>query len=320
MKIFGSEVKLDLNVLDITKSVVVVIVLIYTISFINKAEKFFDTPKQQWDKTTIEAIAAGVAKAQVAESNKDLKATIRALQDASTALQHAQENDEVIKEIGQTVARIEDNTVSLAGNKETFDDRPMATIDAENVDLKDANGNPYTIATARYSPDVPEGIDKWSFNTWPRTISAEVILTRDEDGRPNRYMSLYTQSEWAKDPNERQPLKIESLSWVKGKENTKKFRFAPRIGFSGIFGTDIVAPALDYSLFSYGRTKVDMTWRFVDIAVGGNEEDWLFSLTPVSYNLGEILPVVSNLFTGPFVSYKLGDTAYTFGLSTSIPF
>ncbi len=63
-----------------------------------------------------------------------------------------------------------------------------------------------------------------------------------------------------------------------------------------------------------------MTWRFLDIGVGGNKEGMSLALTPVSYNLGETLPVISNLFIGPYIGWEIGDPTYSFGLSTSIPF
>lgn len=322
MEFFGGKLKLDLNVWDITKSILAVVVLIYTINFMNSAERFMNAPKQKWDETTITKIAEGVVKVQVAESNKDLKAAIKALEDASTAIQTAKANDEKIKEIGQAVGRIEDNTVSLAGDIKTFKDRPTATLATANVDLLDANGEKFTIATARYSPDVPEGVEKWSFNTWPRTVTAEVLLTEDDNGRPNRYISLYTQSDWEDDVTKRQPLKInqEDVMWVKGEEKTKKFRFAPRIGFSGMFGKEYIVPALDYSLMSYGRTKVDMTWRFLDLSAGGNKETTLLALTPFSYNIGELLPVISNMFVGPTIAYDLDTQKKDYFFSTSIPF
>lgn len=319
MKIFGGEIKLDLNVWDITRSILAVITLIYIISFMGKAERFINTPPQQWDETTIIKIAEGVVKAQVSPNTKALEATIKALEATSLALQTIQANNEHVEELGQIVGRVEDNTVSLKGELQKFKDRPTATLDTAVVRMKDANNEEYAVATAFYSPDVTQG-DKWSINTWPRTYHANVILTHDEEGRSNRYMELWTQSEWAKDPEKRQPIKITNFAWDKEKLKSKKFRFAPRVGFSGMFGTKSIVPALDYSLFSYGRTKVDMVWRFLDIGIGGNKESTLFSLTPVSYNLGESIPVISNLFIGPYIGWEIGDPTYSFGLSTSIPF
>lgn len=319
MELFAGKLKLDLSIWDITKSVIAVVALIYVINFMSKAENFFNTPKEKWDKTTIEMIATGVAKAQVAENNKILKDAIEALKETSKALQAAQANDETIKELGSAVARIEDNTISVKSDVKEFAGRPTATLAEANVDLLDADGNKYTIATARFSPDVPEGIDNWSFNTWPRTIHANVVLSEDEEGRPNRYLELYTKSDWEADPDKLQPLKIESLSWAKGEVKDKKFRFAPRLGASYLFGTETIVPALDYSFMSYGRTNRDMTWRFLDIGFGGNEDDLIVSLTPFSYNLGEMVPVIENLFVGPTVGILLDEQEYSYGLSLSIP-
>ena len=115
------------------------------------------------------------------------------------------------------------------------------------------------------------------------------------------------------------PINVKTVNWAKGELQEKKFRWGPRIGFSGIIDTVDIFPAIDVSLFSYGRTKRDIDWRFFGMAAGGSKDIFFISMYPFSYNVGNFLPLVENLFVGPTFSIN-SNSEKSYGIGISVPF
>jgi hypothetical protein len=83
-----------------------------------------------------------------------------------------------------------------------------------------------------------------------------------------------------------------------------------------------MAPGLDFSTTSYGRTNRDMDWRFLIPSIGAANKDGstevVFGFTPVQWNFGEIVPIIENTFLGPSVAWSDGEMSY--GVSFAVPF
>jgi hypothetical protein len=120
------------------------------------------------------------------------------------------------------------------------------------------------------------------------------------------------------------PIKLTEVKWAKNKISHKSFSFLnPRLGLSGVFTNDFFAPTLDLSIASYGRTNVDMDWRFLTFGAGisntdEEDDDFVFSFSPAQWNFGKAVPLINNAFIGPSIGWAGGNTS--FGVSFSIPF
>ena len=65
--------------------------------------------------------------------------------------------------------------------------------------------------------------------------------------------------------------------------------------------------SLGISISAFGRTKNDNDWRFLRLGVGfTTNKDWFLSATPVQYNLGRYIPLVSDLWLSAGAVYDGG--------------
>jgi hypothetical protein len=156
--------------------------------------------------------------------------------------------------------------------------------------------------------------DPWSLKIYPRKYDVTTVLGQDEEGRHYAYSKF---SITANGKTETIPIK----STLKQEVPSSSFRLDPRIYLSvdsGITtsGKDIkgeVLPGIMVSFLSYGKTKTDPDWTFLDVGVGyaTQRQTVGFVFAPVNYNVGHHLPGMRNLHLGPAVSV---DTGGNFGL------
>jgi len=175
-----------------------------------------------------------------------------------------------------------------------------------------------------FHPNQPDQNKLWKTGTYPLEFDVNVIETEDKNGTFNRYAELNVENNQMKETKgNKYPVKITRLDWAKRELSTKSWSFwNPRIGLSGIFTNDFYAPALDLSIASYGKTDVDMDWRFLTVGVGvANMDDKsgvAFSFSPIQWNFGKAVPLIENAFVGPAVGWYDGQSS--FGITLSIPF
>lgn len=144
----------------------------------------------------------------------------------------------------------------------------------------------------------------WNLTVYPRTYSVTTVLGEDENGRHYTYNKFYITSN-----GETYTVPINSSKFVEEAPEAE-FRFNPRLYLGVDVGSHIqtpqaeVTPNIGIALFSYGSTKLKPDFTFVHAGVGFNTqtETPAIMLTPVTYNLGEPLPLVENLQVGPSVS------------------
>ena len=178
------------------------------------------------------------------------------------------------------------------------------------------------VATVYYSPNVKKG-DKWAVQTHPLKYNATVVSSEDRDGNENRYVEFWAENDFVKESKGvKYELPLDKVDWVKKEPKDKEFMFNPRLGISANFGATSIYPGLDLSLFSYGKTKRDMDWRFLSFGVGGTSKDIYVGLIPISYNMGEFLPLVENMFIGPYIGTGISSfgSKINYGVGISVPF
>lgn len=156
----------------------------------------------------------------------------------------------------------------------------------------------------------------WSLDVLPRNYFVTNIISQDEEGRDIIYNKFEIEVNGKK-----YPVNI-SKSETLQKVPESEFWFNPRLYLGVGVGPTIVnkvsaevIPYLDVSLFSYGKNKAESTWTFLGLGLGMHaiNKTPALTLNPVSYNVGEPLPLVDNLFIGPSVSVDTEANVSVFG-------
>lgn len=247
---------------------------------------------------------------------KDLSTSIIAL---------TKERGQEINDIGMSIAKLKQSVELLKGSSDKVYNK--AGKDEHHyffkkIYMKDADGNPFPVAWAMFYPNRPED-KQWKTGTYPLEFHERVVLAEtdssDKDYRLDVIGETWIENNQMKETRgQKFPVELESFDWVRRELKDKKWNFNPRlsIGFNG--GTELF-PSLNMSFFSYGKTKGDMDWKFLTAGVGGNADNFMMHLAPASYNLGKPLPLIDNIFIGPYLSID-SESENGFGVMADVPF
>jgi hypothetical protein len=195
----------------------------------------------------------------------------------------------------------------------------------EPVDQYGYNKNKQTLVLTEPfgKTDVPIG--QVSFSAWqekpfdvqlePRQYTAINILGTDENGK------TYTYSKFAvKVDGKVYDIDIADAKLVEELPEPK-FRFSPRIYIGADFGTLVsepqfqFVPNLELMLFSRGLTSTYPTWTFLGLGAGFsvNTKNVEFLMSPVSYNVGQYIPFLKNLYISTDVGLNTHAQFSVFG-------
>jgi len=271
----------------------------------------------------------------VTKQSDDWKTIITELRKENVAMAELiKQNQETIKNVGKVSAKMNEN-LSLELRK-LSDHTYKAGIDDPNEQYfkkiyakeKDADGNivEIPIAWAIYYPNKP--LDKqWKTGVYPIEYKTKVIQTEQQDGQWNTYIEAWAENNKDKASRGKElPLKIEVADFTQVKKETTEFYWwAPHINLNidtgfGSKVNSVVGGGLSISTSGYGRTKNDLIYRFIDFGLGTNGDDVWCKFSPIAYNIGEFIPLVSNTFIDPFIGYVFNENKTIFGLSLSVPF
>lgn len=290
---------------DITKSVGV-LAMVAIIGFCGY--KFFNKPTISPDMKN--EIIGHVTKAVIQESDKQLKVILK--QNNASIKAAKAHNDEKIKEVGKIVVGLKQTAERRLGSNHIYDRDNVLAHEFIKIYRKDADGNKFLAAWAMYHPNqVPE--KRWKTGTYPLVLNTTVIETENEEGTSNIYVDVF-----AKRKDKEFPLDVNEVQWVRKEIKDKKFSFNTRLGFTGFIGVDIY-PGVDISLFSYGRTKRDLDWRFAIFGAGMDNDSVYGHFSPAQYNIGNFVPLIENMYVGPFISID-DDLELEYGGGVSVLF
>lgn len=190
----------------------------------------------------------------------------------------------------------------------------------QNLDLKEPFGD-------KQVPWGNAGFSAWKKEPWdltiyPREYHIGTVLAVDENNRHFAYSQF-----WVESQGQRYNIPISSASFVE-EYPLPRFRFNV-IPFLGVdFGVIAspplrweVTPNLQLSLFSYGKTTVLPQFVFLGLGLGYETQAKTlgFVLSPVNYNLGDILPLINNLYVGPTISLDVvGNFSIMGGVRVSL--
>ena len=147
-----------------------------------------------------------------------------------------------------------------------------------------------------------------------QTFGGQLVETRLPSGGINHYMELY---ELGPKGERIKHLKLEKFEVVVADELAPRwFWWAPGIDIAGLVGAGpenlpYIGGSLGLSFMGYGRTTNDLSWRFLRVSLDFGTDIGV-GFTPVLYNLGELIPLISNLWVGPHVQ-KGFLTSWTVG-------
>lgn len=119
-------------------------------------------------------------------------------------------------------------------------------------------------------------------------------------------------------------LRVTSSEFKQLIEKTTQFYWwAPHLDLgvdnSFMFGSGSLydpGASLGLTIMGYGHTKNDLEWKFIRIGAGLNlSKEFYLTLQPVTYNIGQFIPLLSDLWIGLGAVWDLGNA---WGISLSI--
>jgi hypothetical protein len=230
--------------------------------------------------------------------------------------------DEKLTNIGQIVSSIPATHTN---------DQPSTTV--VNVPSTDPNS---TVTYKEYSKDITipaknsEGKDTelpiawakfkdqtklWDSGTYALKYNVSVIQSERENGTINSYITSSIEDAHGVTA----PLEV-NAKFIQTKLTEKKmFWFAPKLSLNAdINNRGNGGGGLSCSMSSYGRTKIDSSWKFLEIGVSTNGDEAWLKFMPASWNAGDVIPGISNTFISPYIGIDKEGT--NFGIGLSVPF
>jgi hypothetical protein len=141
----------------------------------------------------------------------------------------------------------------------------------------------------------------------------QMVETKTKSGAVNNYFKL-----WEVDDkkNKIAEFKLDKFEvYIEDLRENEFHWFNPKLDLGASFAlqTNLLptySGSIGLSLMSYGLSKNDIIWRFGRVSLE-LQKNLTLGFSPVMYNLGHNIPVISNIWTGPIItvnrsSYGLG--------------
>ena len=161
----------------------------------------------------------------------------------------------------------------------------------------------------------------WSYELFTRKYKLATVVSKKDSGQLVFHHNLKYNS--SADGDKEYPIKLTSSSFKQAQLGSKFFWLNPKLDFNFFIGgrvtdfalgpgnpSDIVSFGADLgvSLSSYGETKIDSWWRMFRFGIGydAQRQAGHLSFAPTSFNLGKLLPLISNMYLAPQIGI---DTA-----------
>lgn len=158
----------------------------------------------------------------------------------------------------------------------------------------------------------------WSYNIYPRSYDISTVIGTDNDGRHYVYNKFSITSN-----GKVNSLKITNAKYEEEYPSPSFSFWNPHVflGVDGGLGVSSLplkgefTPNLSFGFLSYGKTKVSPDWIFGDVGVGYGVVDkkLQFQIMPAQYNLGRVLPFISNTYVGPVLGVGIDGVIYVGG-------
>jgi len=186
----------------------------------------------------------------------------------------------------------------------------------QNKELTDVNTAPLAFVTFDAAKDKP-----WKYSVYERQFYLSTAVARQDNGQFIFYHTLnYSVPEKS---NEKHRIKLTSSEYLQVPESRKMFWWNPLLDVGAFVGANIhsftIGPGrsdgvfsfgaeLGISFSSYGYTKADNLWRLFRVGLGYDAERRAghLSFSPAAFNIGDPLPLLTNLWVYPYVGIDSG--------------
>jgi hypothetical protein len=152
----------------------------------------------------------------------------------------------------------------------------------------------------------------WDYNVYSRRYTSVSVISMNEDERHFVHSKMYVEVNGKKEA-----LPIAKAEFVEEYPESK-FRFNPNLylGVDAAFkllpfeGEGI--PNLTLSIFNYGKFKNKPDWTILNLGLGYaiDDKNSAISINPISYNIANHIPLVSNMYIGPSFNIGLNSSVY----------
>jgi len=192
---------------------------------------------------------------------------------------------------GQLYTAIDERTLKAVGR-----------IEAQYQDIR-------IDALCRFTPDpdiAPRIPFEFDYNLH-LLLAGELVETLTSSGAVNHYFNL-----WELDENGKrlERLEISKFNTIVNDQRTTQFYWwTPKLDVGvllGFRGNGQFSPggSLGVSAMGFGLTKNDLSWRFLHLSMDLSGQAGV-GFDPFQYNLGQNLPLISNLWISPHFTYFL---------------
>jgi hypothetical protein len=306
--------KFETSLVDVGKFLLIIFVVIFLWVNVNKFLNTFNKSDSAL-LPRIERLEEGLVKVSGQENTAELKRLIEELrQEQSIALKAVKDANQKVDELTKVVTKLKADSKMQSGSTYKDPEKDTRSFSDTVVSRKDAKGEELPMSRVFYHPDIEE--NPWTVQNFPLDLHTNILQTQQENGEYSNYVETYFTNDFVKSSKGKKYYFDSDVSWAKREIKDKKFRFNMRLGLTGNVTGEEVYPGLDISFASYGKTKRDMDWRFLTLGVGTDNEDIYGYCYPVQYNIGNHIPLVENVFFGPFIGTgPEGEVNYGGGIS-----
>jgi len=267
------------------------------------------------------------AQTDITASNSELwKSEVSALKTDNDALYDAikKANEQIIS-IGKVTTTVPEShdagkpsdSVNTATNNTP---KPTGSIPTEqvvsynkNISIKGKSKDDVTkevdfaLASVKFYPKTK----LWDVDTYGLNYNIDIIRAQREDGAISSYINA-----WMFNSKGDKIAVDVNAKFIELKLPEKKFFWwTPNVN---ITGDTHLGLGVSFSPMSYGTTKKDLDWRFGQIGISHNENGYYGKFIPFDWNIGQVIPFISNSYVGPSIDYD-GDK-FKYGLNLSVSF
>jgi hypothetical protein len=161
----------------------------------------------------------------------------------------------------------------------------------------------------------------WEFNVPERKYSVTSVLGQDENGRHYSYSKFAIKSS-----GKTYDVKIDDNKFLEEYPKEKFHWLNPRlymfanggVGISQVPVKGEFTPGIAVGIMSYGKTRTNPSLSILHVGVGYGviNKTLEVSVSPLQYNLGNVLPLVKNTYVGPTIQINTqGNVTPGAGLS-----
>lgn len=241
--------------------------------------------------------------------------------------------DRKIAELEESTAEGNENTNVVTCNDGRLIDVNGYTKKPQIKELSDINKAPVANVQFDASKTTP-----WTYEVYKKEYNLVTVIGKKEDGQ----LSFYNKLEYSipdKEKDKKYSIELLSSQFLQAPLFNQMYWFNPVLDvniFVGgvVYNFPSIGPLsgrpdsilstgfdLGLSFSSYGETKNSSLCRFFRLGLGYNSERRAFSMSfmPAEYNLGNPLPLLTNLYLGPQVAVdSAGGLSVNLGLGLQL--